>query len=59
MARRYRLLFGTITRSSHPFTDELKAQPDALLYELTEANREEIAALVEAQLRAGLGRLSV
>ena len=57
--RRHRLLFGTIMQAAHPFADELKAQPDTLLHELTEANREEIAALVEAQLRAGLGRLSV
>jgi len=57
--RKHRLLFGTITRSRHPFADELKAQPDTLLHELTEANRERLAGLVEMQLRAALGKLSV
>jgi len=57
--RRHRVLLGTITRSSHPFADELRAQPDTLLHGLTEANREELAGLVEMQLRAALGKLSV
>ena len=57
--RRHRTLFGTVMQAPHPFADELKAQPDTLLFELTEANREEVHALVEAQLRAALGQLSV
>lgn len=57
--RKHRVLFGTITRAGHPFADELKAQPDTLLHELTEANRERLAGLVEMQLRAALGKLSV
>ncbi len=57
--RRHRALFGTIMQAPHPFADELKAQPDVLLFELTEANRDQMRALVEAQLRASLGQLSV
>lgn len=57
--RRHRLLFGTIMQSPHLFADELKAQPDVLVFELTEANRERMRGLVEAQLRAALGQLSV
>ena len=57
--RRHRLLFGTIMQAPHPFADELKAQPDVLLFDLTETNRDELRALVEAQLRAALGQLSV
>ena len=57
--RRHRTLFGTIMRAPHPFADELKAQPDALLFELTETNRDEMCGPVEAQLRAALGGLSV
>jgi nucleoside-triphosphatase len=57
--RAHRVLFGTITRSAHPFADELKAQPDTVLQELTEANHEQLAGLVEMQLRAALGKLSV
>ncbi len=49
------LLFGTIMQAPHPFADELKAQPDALLFELTETNRHDVRALVEAQLRAAMG----
>jgi nucleoside-triphosphatase len=57
--RKHRVLSGTIARSAHPFADELKAQPDTLLHELTETNREQLAGLVEMQLRAALGKLSV
>ena len=57
--RRHRLLFGTIMQTPHPFADELKAQHDVQLFELTEANRDDVRALVEAHLRAALGRLSV
>ncbi len=55
LMRRHRPLFGTIMQAPHPFADELKAQPDVLLFELTEANRDEVRALVEAQVRAALG----
>ena len=57
--RRHRLLFGTIMQAAHPFADELKGQPDTLLFELTESSRDEVRGLVEAQLLAALGRLSV
>lgn len=57
--RRHRLLFGTIMLAAHPFADELKQQADVLLFELTDANRDETRAAVETQLLAGLGRLSV
>ena len=57
--RRHRLLFGTIMQTPHPFADELKAQHDVALFELTEANRDDVRALVEAHLRAALGQLSV
>ena len=57
--RRYRLLFGAIMQAPHPFADELKAQPDVFVFELTEQNREDIRANVEIQLLAALGRLSV
>ena len=57
--RRHRLLFGTIMEARHPFADELKAQPDTILHHLTEANRDEIRGLAQAQLLAALGRLSV
>ncbi|MEX0785466.1 MAG: nucleoside-triphosphatase [Dehalococcoidia bacterium] len=57
--RRHRVLLGAIMLAAHPFADELKQQPDTFLYELTEANRDEVRALAEAQLRAALGRLSV
>ena len=56
---RHRVLFGAIMQAPHPFADELKAQPDVLLFELTEANRNDVRALVEAQLRAAPGQLSV
>ena len=59
VVRRHRLLFGAIMHTPHPFADELKAQPDVTLFDLTEANRDEVRALVEAQLRAALGQLSV
>ena len=57
--RRHRPVLGTIMQAPHPFADELKAQPDAFVIELTEADRDERRALVEAQVRAALGRLSV
>ena len=57
--RHHRVLFGTIMQASHPFADELKAQPDVTLFELTEANRDDVRALVEAHLRAALGQLTV
>lgn len=57
--RHHRLLFGTIMQTSHPFANELKAQPDTLLIELAESNRDEVRALAQAQLLAALGRLSV
>ncbi len=57
--RRHRVLFGTIMIAAHPFADELKAQPDTFLVELTEANRRQARAVVETQLLAALGRLSV
>ena len=57
--RHHRLLFGAIMQAPHPFADELKAQPDVLLFELTETNRDEVRSLVEAHLRAALGQLSV
>ncbi|MBI4570639.1 MAG: AAA family ATPase [Chloroflexi bacterium] len=57
--RRYRVLFGTVMLAAHPFADELKAQPDTLLFELNEANRAQLRGLLEAQLRAALGQLSV
>ncbi len=57
--RRHRPLLGTIMRAPHPFADEVKAQPDVFVLELTEANREETRSLAEAQLRAALGRLTV
>ena len=57
--RCHRPLLATIMRTPHPFADELKAQPDVFLFELTEANRDEVRALVEAQLRAMLGHFSV
>ncbi len=59
--RRNRVLFGTVMQARHPFADELKAQTDALVFELTAANRPsgEGRALIEAQVRASLGQLSV
>lgn len=57
--RRHRLLLATVMLAPHPFADELKRQSDAMVFELTEVDRERIYGLVEAQLRAGLGRLSV
>jgi nucleoside-triphosphatase len=57
--RRHRVLLGTVMQAAHPFADELKAQPDTIVYELSESNRDEVRALVEAQLRAALGRLTV
>lgn len=57
--RRHRVLFGTIMQAPHPFANELKAQPDALLFELTEGNRDEMRALVETQLRVALGQWRV
>jgi nucleoside-triphosphatase len=57
--RRHRLIFGTIMQTAHPFADELKAQQDTLLFELTDQNRDELYSTVEAQLLASLGRLSV
>lgn len=56
---RHSLILGAIMRASHPFADEIKQQPDTLLFELTEANRDEIRSGVETQLRAALGQLSV
>ena len=57
--RRHRVLFGAIMQAAHPFADEVKAQPDVFVFELTEANRDQVRALVEAQLRAALGQLRV
>jgi nucleoside-triphosphatase len=57
--RRYRVLLATVMLDPHPFADELKAQPDTLLFELTDANRAEVRAQVETQLRAALGHLTV
>jgi len=57
--RRSRLVFGTVMQRPHPFADELKAQRDTLLFELTAGNRDDVQALVEAQLRASTGQLSV
>ena len=57
--RRHRPLLATIMQTPHPFADELKAQPDAFVFELTESNRDEVRALVEAHLRAALGLMSV
>jgi nucleoside-triphosphatase len=57
--RRHRLIFGTVMLSSHPFSDELKAQPDTLLFELTPGTRDDVRGALEANLRAALGRLSV
>lgn len=56
---RHSLVFGAIMQASHPFADEIKQQPDTLLFELTEANRDKVRAGVEMQLRAALGQLSV
>jgi nucleoside-triphosphatase THEP1 len=57
--RRHRPLLATIMLAAHPFADELKAQPDTTLFELTEANRDDVRGLVETNLRAALGRFSV
>jgi nucleoside-triphosphatase len=57
--RRQRPLLATIMLAPHPFADELKAQPDTTLFELTETNRDDVRGLVEAHLRAALGRFSV
>lgn len=57
--RRHRLLLATVMLAPHPFADELKRQPDAMVFELTESDRERVYALVETHLRAGLGQLSV
>ena len=56
---RHRLIVGAIMQAPHPFADELKQQPDTVLFELTEANRDEVRAGLEMQLRAALGQLSV
>ena len=57
--KRNTLLLATIMLAAHPFADELKAQTDAQLFELTEANRDEVRGLVEAELRAATGQFSV
>lgn len=57
--RLHRPLLATIMLAPHPFADELKRQPDALLFELTAANREKLRGVVEAHLRAMFGELSV
>lgn len=57
--RRSRLVLGTVMQRPHPFADELKAQHDTLLFELTAANRDDVRGLVEAQLRASTGQFSV
>ena len=57
--RHHRLVFGTIMLAAHPFADELKAQPDTVLLELTESNRGDVRGMAEAQLLAALGRFSV
>jgi nucleoside-triphosphatase len=56
--RRHRVLFGTIMQASHPFADELKAQPDVILHELRDDNRDRLRALIEAQLLGALGRFT-
>lgn len=56
--RRHRVLFGTIMEASHPFADELKAQPDVIVHELGEDNRERLRSLIEAQLMGALGRFT-
>ena len=56
--RRHRVLFGTIMQASHPFADELKAQPDVIVHELQEDNRDRLRALIEAQLLGALGRFT-
>ncbi|OGO53291.1 MAG: hypothetical protein A2148_09220 [Chloroflexi bacterium RBG_16_68_14] len=48
------VLFGTIMQAAHPFADELKARPDTFVFELTEANRDQVRAQVEARLRAAV-----
>ncbi len=57
--RRSSLVLGTIMLGSHPFADELKAQRDSLVYEITGNNRDEVRSQVEAQLRAATGQFSV
>lgn len=57
--RHHRPLLATIMQARHPFADELKRQPDVVLLELTESNREDLLGLVEAHVRAMLGELSV
>lgn len=59
LVRLHRPLLATIMGAPHPFADELKAQPDVLLFELTESNREELRGLVEAHVRGMFGELSV
>jgi len=56
--RRHRVLFGTIMEASHPFADEIKAQPDVIVHELREDNRERLRNLIEAQLLGALGRFT-
>ncbi len=57
--RRHRVIFGAIMQASHPFADELKAQPDTTLIDLADTSREEARGLAEAHLRAALGQFSV
>ncbi len=57
--RHHRPLLATIMQAAHPFADELKAQPDVTLLELTDANRDQVRGLVEAHVRAALGQFSV
>ena len=57
--RRSSLVLGTIMLGSHPFADELKAQRDSFVYEITRDNRDEVRGQVEAQLRAATGQFSV
>ena len=57
--RRSSLILGTIMLGAHPFADELKAQRDSFVYEITESNRDEVRGQVEAQLRAATGQFTV
>jgi nucleoside-triphosphatase len=52
-------LFGSVMVARHPLVDELRAQPDTLVFNLTPANREDLLGLVHAQLLAASGKLSV
>lgn len=57
--RRGRLVLATVMLKPDPFVDELKAQQDSFVYEITPANRDGVRGEVEAQLRAATGQFSV